>query len=152
MRSLRLVSYTHYQLTVVDTADGEKFQSLTAHYYRRTNIILLVCSLDDEVTLARLSKWYRDSLYYVDEQDILYAVCGLKSDLQDNRKEVTLEMMRRFATHAEFPENCVFEASARTGAGVGEMLTTVCASAVEKIRGSTPNSDCKNIELVSQVG
>ena len=119
-----IVCWSH-QLTVVDTADGEKFQSLTAHYYRRTNIVLLVCSLDDEVTLTRLTKWYRDSQYYVDEHDTIYAVCGLKSDLQDHRKEVTLEMMQQFARHVEFPENCVFEVSAKTGEGINNMLTTI---------------------------
>jgi GTPase SAR1 family protein len=125
-------------LTVVDTADGEKFQSLTAHYYRRTNIVLLVCSLDDEVTLTRLTKWYRDSLYYVDEHDIVYAVCGLKCDLPDYRKEVTLEMMQRFARHVEFPEGCVFEVSAKTGEGVDNMLVTLCSTAVDRIRRNTP--------------
>ena len=136
-----------FQLTVVDTTDREKFQSLTAHYYRRTNILLLVCSLDDEVTLTQLTKWYRDSLYYVDEQDIIYAVCGLKSDIPDYRKEVTLEMMQKFARHVEFPESCVFEVSAKTGEGVDDMLATVCSTALDKIRRNLPNTDRKYLML-----
>ena len=94
------------------------------------------------MTLTRLTKWYRDSLYYIDEHDTIYGVCGLKSDLHDQRKEVTLEMMQRFARHVEFPENCVFEVSAKTGEGVRDMLVTVCSTAVEKIRRNTPNRDC----------
>lgn len=129
------------QLTVVDTTDREKFQSLTAHYYRHTNIVLLVCSLDDEGTLTQLTKWYRDSQYYVDEQDTLYAVCGLKKDIHYSRKEISLETILRFAKHVDFPENCVFEVSAKTGEGIADMLTTVCQNAVEKIRRNAPN-DC----------
>ena len=125
----------------MDTTDGEKFQSLTAHYYRRTNVVLLVCSLDDEVTLTRLTKWYRDSQYYVDEREVIYAVCGLKSDLHDSQKEITLEMMQTFARHVEFPESCVFEVSAKTGEGVGDMLTTICSTAMDKMRRC--NSHCK---------
>ena len=129
-----IICSLYFQLTVVDTADGEKFQSLTSQYYRRTNIVLLVCSLDDEVSFNRLTKWHQESLYYIDEQDTVYGVCGVKSDLHDHEKEVTLELMQGFARHVEFPENCVFEVSARTGSGITDMLKTVCCTAVEKMR------------------
>ena len=129
---------------MVDTADGEKFQSLTAQYYRRTNIVLLVCSLDDEVSFNRLTKWHQESRYYIDEQDVIYAVCGVKGDLHDHEKEVTLELMQGFARHVEFPQNCVFEVSAKTGSGVTEMLKTVCSTAVEKIRRHTQETHCKS--------
>jgi small GTP-binding protein len=130
-------------LTVVDTADGEKFQSLTAQYYRRTNIVLLVCSLDDEISFNRLTKWYQESRYYIDEQDVVYAVCGLKSDLHPHQREITLEMMQGFAQHVEFPENCVFEVSAKTGSGIADMLKTVCSTAVERIRRHTQDRHCE---------
>ena len=122
---------------MVDTTDGERFQSLTAQYYRRTNIVLLVCSLDDEVTLNRLTKWYQDSQYYIDENEAIYSVCGIKSDLHEDDKEVTLEMMRRFAKHVNFSESCVFEVSPKTGSGISDMLRTVCSTAIEKIREHT---------------
>ena len=95
--------------------------------------MLLVCSLDDEVSLNRLTKWYQDSQYYTDENEAIYAVCGIKSDLHKHEKEVTLEMMQRFAQHVDFPENCVFEVSPKTGSGITNMLQTVCSTAVEKI-------------------
>ena len=133
----------YIQLTVVDTADGEKFQSLTAQYYRRTNIVLLVCSLDDEISFNRLTKWYQESRYYIDEQDVVYAVCGLKSDLHPHQREITLEMMQGFAQHVEFPENCVFEVSAKTGSGIADMLKTVCSTAVERIRRHTQDRHCE---------
>ena len=127
-------------MTVVDTTDGERFQSLTAQYYKRTNIVVLVCSLDDELTLTRLTKWYQGSQYYIDKRETIYAVCGVKSDLPDHQKEITLATMQLFAKHVEFPENCVFEVSAKTGAGINDMLRTVCSTAVEKVRY---NSQCE---------
>lgn len=127
---------------MVDTTDGERFQSLTAQYYRRTNIVLLVCSLDDEVTLNRLTKWYQDSQYYIDENEAIYAVCGIKSDLHEHEKEITLEMMQQYARHVDFPENCVFEVSPKTGSGISDMLKTVCYTALEKIRNNTRQQSC----------
>ena len=132
----------------MDTSDREKFQSLTAHYYRRTNIVLLVCSLDDEVTLNRLTKWYQESQYYIDEQDAIYAVCGIKSDLHSHEREISLEMMQSFARHVEFPKNCVFEVSAKTGSGIKDMLKTVCSTALEKIRGNS-ESPCKSYHFLA---
>ena len=128
---------------MVDTADAEKYQSLTAHYYRRANVVLLVCSLDDEGSLNRLNTWYREAQYYVDEQETIYAVCGIKSDLRMDEREVTLEMMQSFARHIEIPETCVFQVSAKTGLGVNDMLQTACSVALEKLGGSSEPQSCE---------
>lgn len=137
------------QLTVVDTADREKYQSLTAQYYHRTNIVLLVCSLDDEVTLNRLTKWYQEAQYYINDPDVLYAVCGVKSDLQAHEKEITAEMMKSFAQHMGFSQTCVFEVSSKTGSEVKNMLRTLCTEAVERIQRSTSerSGECTHMDI-----
>ena len=117
----------------MDTADREKFQSLTAQYYRRTNIALLVCSLDDETSLNRLAKWYQDAQHYINDTDVLYAVCGTKSDLQSHERDVTMDMMHNFADHMEILQSCVFEISSKTGSEVKNMLKRLCSMTIERM-------------------
>lgn len=134
---------------MLDTADAEKFQSLTAHYYRHASIVLLVCSLDDEGSLNRLNTWYRESKYYIHEHETIYAVCGIKSDLSMHEREVTLEMMQSFARHIELPESCVFEVSAKTGFGVDDMLKTACSVALEKFGEGLQQQPCESQNIIN---
>ena len=101
--------------------------------------MLLVCSLDDEISLTRLTRWYQDSQCYINKHEAIYAVCGLKDDLPDHQKEVTLTMMERFADHVGFSSESVFQVSAKTGAGIDDMLKAVCAQAMEKFRHNSPS-------------
>ena len=130
----------------MDTADREKYQSLTAHYYRRANIVLLVCAMDDELTLNRLTKWHQEAQHYIDNDDVIYAVCAIKSDLQPHEKEVTIEQLQSFADHAGFRPNCIFQVSSKTGAGVANMLKTVCSVATECLETRSDNY-CKLVYI-----
>lgn len=118
----------------MDTASRERFQSLTAGYYRRANLVLMVCSLDSEFTLTRLTKWYAEAQHYIDDADVVYAVVGMKSDLAEHEREVTSDMLNGFAAHYNIGQNHVFEVSARTGKGVNNMLKVLCTAVVEQYR------------------
>ena len=121
-----------WQLTMVDTANRERFQSLTAGYYRRANVILMICSLDHEYTLTRLAKWFAEAQHYKDDSDVVYAVVGMKSDLAENEREVTLDMLNSFAAHCNVSKKYVFEVSAKTGDGVNSMLKVLCTAVVDQ--------------------
>ena len=122
---------------MLDTASRERFQSLTAQYYKRNNVILLVCSLDNEYFLTRLSKWYTEAQYYVEDPNVIYAVVAMKSDLPPVRREVTRQALLDFARHYSISEDHVFEVSALTGEGVDEMLLSLCEAVIEQFqRGS----------------
>ena len=118
----------------MDTASRERFQSLTAQYYKRNNVIILVCSLDNEYFLTRLSKWFTEAQYYVDDPRVVYAIAAMKSDLPPARREVTREALLEFAEHYNIREELVFEVSAMTGEGVEEMLLTLCEAVIEQFR------------------
>ena len=60
-----------------------------------------------------------------------------------HEKEVTIEMMKSFASHLGFQEGCVFEVSAKTGAEVANMLKTLCSTAVDRIQLNMSRSLCK---------
>ena len=118
----------------MDTASRERFQSLTAQYYKRNNVIILVCSLDNEYFLTRLTKWHTEAQYYVEDPTVIYAVVAMKSDLPPMRREVTREALLEFAQHYNIREEHVFEVSALTGDGVDEMLITLCEAAIDQFR------------------
>ena len=124
---------------MVDTANRERFQSLTAGYYRRANVILMVCSLDKEYTLTKLTKWFAEAQHYKDDTDVIYAVVGMKSDLAENEREVTPDMLNGFAAHCHVSKKYVFEVSAKTGDGVNSMLNVLCTAVVDQYR-RTPSA------------
>ncbi|XP_064385008.1 ras-related protein Rab-4A-like [Halichondria panicea] len=125
-------------LTLMDTASRERYQSLTAQYYRGAHVVLLVCSLDSEYTLTRLAKWHQEAQYYVDESEVIYALVATKSDLEEVEREVSREMLLGFSSHYGVEEARVFEISSKTGEGVDDMLQTLAETVVEQFeRGST---------------
>ncbi len=122
----------------MDTASRERYQSLTAQYYRGAHVVLLVCSLDSEYTLTRLAKWHQEAQYYVDESEVIYALVATKSDLEEVEREVSREMLLGFSSHYGVEEARVFEISSKTGEGVDDMLQTLAETVVEQFeRGST---------------
>ena len=116
----------------MDTGSRERYQSLTAQYYKRANVIVLVCSLDSEFTLARLTKWHAEAQYYIDNSEILYAVVGTKSDLPETEREVSQDMLHSFAQHLNIPLEFVYEVSSQTGEGVEAMLTSICETVIKQ--------------------
>ena len=77
----------------MDTGSRERFQSLTAQYYKRNHVIIFVCSLDSEYFLTRLAKWYTEAQYYVEDPNVIYALAATKSDLPTSRREVTRDAL-----------------------------------------------------------
>ncbi len=105
-------------------------------------MIILVCSLDSEHTLTRLSKWHAEAQYYIDNSDdIVYAVVGTKCDLPEVEKEVTTELLHNFARHLNIDLANVFEVSALSGEGVEEMMTALCGAVVEQFVRSKSEKD-----------
>ena len=99
--------------------------------------MLMVCSFDSEFTLNRLTKWHGEAQYYLDDPDVLYGLVAMKSDLPEHEREVTLDMLNGLAAHINISKTCVFEVSARTGAGIKNMLKVLCTTAIDQYqRGS----------------
>ncbi len=122
----------------MDTASRERYQSLTAQYYRGAHVILLVCSLDSDYTLTRLAKWCQEAQYYADESDVVYALIATKSDISEDKREVTKEMLLSFSSHYGVDKSRVFEVSSKTGEGVNEALHILTETVLEQFeKGST---------------
>ena len=100
-------------------------------------MILMICSLDSEYTLTRLNKWFAEAQHYKDDTDVIYAVVGMKSDLAENEREVTVDMLNGFAAHCNVSKKYVFEVSAKTGDGVNSMLKVLCTAVVDQYSRSS---------------
>ena len=132
-------------LLLYDTAGQEKFRALIPMYTRDANIILLVYDVTSKDSFLHLSDWLRD-LTNVKKEEVIFAVVGNKTDL-DDRREVNSNEGENYAKEHDF----IFaEVSAKTGDGFSELFYK---NLFEKIRtkfrpgGQQPNSEVKDIKF-----
>ena len=132
-------------LLLYDTAGQEKFRALIPMYTRDANIILLVYDVTSKDSFLHLSDWYKD-LTNVKKEEVIFAVVGNKTDL-DDRREVNSNEGENYAKEHDF----IFaEVSAKTGDGFSELFYK---NLFEKIRtkfipgGQQPNSEVKDFKF-----
>ena len=132
-------------LLLYDTAGQEKFRALIPMYTRDANIILLVYDVTSKDSFLHLSDWLRD-LTNVKKEEVIFAVVGNKTDL-DDRREVNSNEGENYAKEHDF----IFaEVSAKTGDGFSELFYK---NLFEKIRtkfrpgGQQPNSEVKDFKF-----
>ena len=132
-------------LLLYDTAGQEKFRSLIPMYTRDANIILLVYDISSKDSFLHLSDWLKD-LTNIKKEDVIFAVVGNKTDL-DDRREVNSDEGENFAKQ----QNFIFaEVSAKTGDGFSDLFYK---NLFEKIRTKfrpgvqQPTSEVKDIKF-----
>jgi Ras-related protein Rab-5C len=100
-----------------DTAGQEKYKALAPVYYRDSRAALVVYDVSERKTFEKLDKWlrrYRDSCG--DANPVI--VIGNKIDGENKRVVETSE-----GSEYAMKNKCQFmEVSAKTGAGIGEIL------------------------------
>lgn len=75
-----------FTLQIWDTAGQERFKSLRTPFYRGSDICLLVFAVDDRQSLANLTQWKKEFLYYADVKDpenFPFLVLGNKVDVTE---------------------------------------------------------------------
>jgi len=78
------------RLNVWDTAGSERYHSLAKMYYLEAHIAVLVYDITDRETFAILKHWQGEVEKYGPE-DIVFVICGNKSDLESQRKVARAE-------------------------------------------------------------
>ncbi|BFZ13119.1 hypothetical protein BsWGS_16158 [Bradybaena similaris] len=106
------------QITVWDTAGVERFRTVTRNFFRNTNAVLLVFSVDEPPTLSYLSKW---------EEDVKEYAPTAQRFLIGNKIDKDWLVSQETAEHFAAFHNCefVFLTSAKTGQGISDVLSTV---------------------------
>ena len=114
-------------LLLYDTSGQEKFRSLIPMYTRDANIILLVYDVTSKDSFLHLSDWLRD-LTNVEKEEVIFAVVGNKTDL-DDRREVNSNEGENYAKEHDF----IFkEVSAKTGDGINELFDVILKEILKK--------------------
>ena len=122
------------QLFVHDTGGGERFKTLTSNFYRNTQAVILVYSVEDSFTFDNLQMWVEEchnSLGSEEFKSLVWVVVGNKAD--EPRGQLTDDMVLQFCKqiYAKYS----FETSAKTGENVMKMFQKV-AEMVHKVHGN----------------
>ncbi|XP_069589448.1 ras-related protein Rab-17 [Ranitomeya imitator] len=106
-----------------DTAGQERYHSVCHLYYRGASAALLVYDISSKETFTRAQLWLQELQKYVCSGEMVIALVGNKSDLQDDRK-VSAEDAKAFAEQKRL---LFMETSAKTGHGVKEVFQAVAS-------------------------
>ncbi|KAH9250106.1 hypothetical protein BASA81_000955 [Batrachochytrium salamandrivorans] len=102
------------ELQVWDTAGEERFKSMTAFFYRKTQVAILVFDVQSEESLRALRVWHEDITRV--SPSVKFVLVGNKTDCEH---EVSEEEANAMGQELAAP---VFWASAKTGEGVREVF------------------------------
>lgn len=117
------------KLQIWDTAGQERFRSVTRSYYRGACGALLVYDISDRESYESVGNWLADAKSMA-SQHIVIILCGNKSDLPENQRQVTFSEAEQFAS-----ENGMvfFETSAKEGDNVEQAFYNCAKGVVHKI-------------------
>ena len=128
-------------LLLYDYSGQERFRSLIPMYTRDANIILLVYDVTSKVSFLHLSGWFKD-LTNVKKEEVIFAVVGNKTDLNDGRK-VSAEEGKKFADKHNF----IFaEVSAKTGEGIQDLFEKQIYPSIKKKFNFDGEKNIENLE------
>ncbi|XP_053554825.1 ras-related protein Rab-17 isoform X1 [Bombina bombina] len=104
-----------------DTAGQEIYHSVCHLYYRGTSAAMLVYDTTHQESFFRAQLWLQELQKYFSPEELVIALIGNKSDLQEERK-VSQEDGKTFADKNKL---LFVETSAQTGVGVQESFEAI---------------------------
>ena len=90
MSKLIMVDGNPIKYQIWDTAGQEKYHSLAPMYYRGAAAAIIVYDITRAASFQTLKIWVRE-LQQLGPENIVIAICGNKSDLEDKREVSTAE-------------------------------------------------------------
>jgi len=123
-------------LTGEDTAGQERFNTITASFYRGAHVIIIAFDLTNKQTYDNLHQWIQEVDRF-GNKEALKLIVGTKSDL-DSEKWVTTDEAKTFCS-----QNAItyVETSAKTGHNIDYLFTTACHEMLEAIKKGTYSYD-----------
>ena len=106
------------RLDIWDTAGQERFRGIAKNYFRGANGIIFVFDITNKDSFNKLKVWMNDAKQNMRPGTEL-VIAANKNDLEKKR-EVSKEAIKEFGDKNNIE---IFSTSAKTGEGLGEMLT-----------------------------
>ena len=85
------------RMQIWDTAGQEKFDAIASTYYKSTDVVLFVYSIDSMNSFESLKYWYENVKEKLEGDKYIIAIVGNKSDLIEN-EVVSEDEARNFAS------------------------------------------------------
>ena len=120
MSKLLLVDGAPIKYQIWDTAGQEKYHSLAPMYYRGAAAAIIVYDITRASSFQTLKNWVRE-LQQLGPENIVLAVCGNKSDLEEKREVSTAEAKAYAAEIGAL----FLEASAKLNKNVLDVFTDI---------------------------
>ena len=116
------------EISIWDTAGGEKYRSITKNYFRDAQAIVVVFDLTNRMSFNSLETWINEVKDTVGKESEIVVV-GNKSDLNDKRK-VSDKEIEEFIIRMNVK---YFEASAKNGINIDEVFQYLTEAVLGKI-------------------
>ena len=120
MSKLLLVDGAPIKYQIWDTAGQEKYHSLAPMYYRGAAAAIIVYDITRAASFQTLKNWVRE-LQQLGPENIVLAICGNKSDLEDKREVSTAEAKAYAAEIGAL----FLESSAKLNKNVADVFTDI---------------------------
>lgn len=95
-------------MTLWDTGGQERYESMTANYYRNAHAVILVYGVDEVGTLFALNELVGEAKETSRQENLVLALWGSKSDLPSHMHTVKQDAIEAFLTTYAIPQklNC----------------------------------------------
>ena len=121
LRKSIVVNGDNIELSIWDTAGQEIYRTLTPIYYRDSQAVIIVFSLDDKRSFNSIDDWLSELNQIV--PDVPIVICGNKFDIEDEKREVSFdEAFAKVNNELRMP---YFETSAKTGLYIDDAFMQV---------------------------
>jgi GTPase KRas protein len=102
-------------LNILDTAGQTEFSAMQDSWIREGQGFLLVYSVDSQISFDEIKTLFQKILRTKDADpgEVAIVLAGNKCDLEDSRREVSLEKGKELAKELGLPESAFFETSAK---------------------------------------
>ena len=108
------------QANIFDIPGGERFRTLTSHYYKHTDVAILMHAVNDQGSLEHLYDEADDARKLIETESCMLVVVGNKADLPPEIEEASVKVLSK-VLRAKF----YFYTSAKTGQNIMESMNFI---------------------------
>ena len=131
-------------LDIYDTAGQENYRTLVRSFIGGADGILLLYDISDKNSFDLVSKWMKSLEDYVDLKEIGLIIVGNKIDLQEECRQVTVEMREELEERHKVR---VMEASAKENINVKEIFELLTDDMIKIKSKGKSHEDLKSFKI-----